>query len=65
MNVKVSDGKLVASGLHPKDVLWLEGRVETLESLLRALLECEADAYDSVDERLWLRVRAVLSEGAA
>lgn len=37
MNVKVSDEQLVAEGLHPKDVLWLEERVNTLEAALREI----------------------------
>ncbi len=67
MNVKVSDGELelMAEGLHPRDIVWLEERIEALESTLKALLASEADTYESVDERLWARARAVLSEGDA
>ena len=30
-----SDATLVAEGLHPKDVAWLQERVDTLEGALR------------------------------
>ena len=38
MNVKVSEEQLLmAEGLHPKDVAWLEQRVETLEAALEEI----------------------------
>ena len=39
MNVKVSDGELelMAEGLHPKDIVWLEKRILALEAMVRRL----------------------------
>ncbi len=64
MNVKVSDGELelMAGGLHPRDIVWLEKRVETLEAAL-------GEIYTDTRESGWcdcdVIARAALSEGDA
>ncbi len=38
MNVKVSEEQLMmAEGLHPKDIVWLEKRILALEAMVRRL----------------------------
>ncbi len=54
--------EVMAEGLHPKDVVWLEKRVEALEAALEELV---ADCDDSPCGHNQGRARAVLSEGDA
>jgi len=63
VNVKVSEEQeLVAAGLHPKDIVWLERRVASLEA---ALLEIAAgDELDLPGVSLAI-AESALSEGDA
>ena len=54
--------EVMAEGLHPKDIVWLEKRVEALEKALEDMI----DPIDPSDTHSTMQnARAVLSEGDA
>lgn len=43
MNVKVSDAELMAEGLHPKDVMWLEAEVKNWQAQCGFERDCKRE----------------------